>query len=300
MKKLFVLYFIASLFPFCNSYAVETKDRVSLLLLDLQNHDSNNVMICAHRGDRRVKPENSLAGLKYCIKKKYDIIEIDLQKTKDGNFIIHHDIKLGRTTTGSGFIKDLTLSQIKNETILDFYGKRTKERIPTLEEFLKNAKGKILVQIDKWNNENLPEILSIIENEGCLNQCIFRSTKRFSEIQRIFGSYLDQIIYIPVVKAENPNAETILQEFIDGMRSMQVVSVMFSNEKLPMVEKLHQLSKKYKVWLNAILEETCCAGHGDKKSAMNPEDGYGWLIKKGASIIFTDDASHLRSYLKTK
>lgn len=50
-------------------------------------------------------PENSTAAIDSAIAMKVDIVEIDIQKTKDGQLILMHDNTLDRTTTGKGEIK---------------------------------------------------------------------------------------------------------------------------------------------------------------------------------------------------
>ena len=42
-----------------------------------------------------------------------DYIELDLQMTKDGQLIAMHDEKVDRTTDGTGYVKDMTLAEIK-------------------------------------------------------------------------------------------------------------------------------------------------------------------------------------------
>ena len=75
-----------------------------------------------------------------------DYIELDLQMTKDGHLIAMHDEKVDRTTDGTGYVKDMTLAEIKkldagswfNETYPQ-YAKPEYEglQVPTLEEVFK-------------------------------------------------------------------------------------------------------------------------------------------------------------------
>ena len=41
-------------------------------------------------------------------------IELDIQLTKDGRMIVIHDERVDRTTNGSGYVKDYTLTALKN------------------------------------------------------------------------------------------------------------------------------------------------------------------------------------------
>ncbi len=65
-------------------------------------------------GNWRSAPENSTAAIDSAIAMKVDIVEIDIQKTKDGQLILMHDNTLDRTTTGKGEIKNWTLADIKS------------------------------------------------------------------------------------------------------------------------------------------------------------------------------------------
>ncbi len=54
-------------------------------------------LIAAHRGNRSIRPENTLSALRSSIG-KCDFIEIDVQLSKDGIPVILHDETLGRTS----------------------------------------------------------------------------------------------------------------------------------------------------------------------------------------------------------
>lgn len=69
--------------------------------------------IYGHRGAMGEYPENTLLSFKQAIEQGADGLEIDVQLTKDGEVVVIHDERLDRTTTGSGFVKDLTLNEIK-------------------------------------------------------------------------------------------------------------------------------------------------------------------------------------------
>ena len=47
-----------------------------------------NIKIHGHRGARGVLPENTLAAFKYAIENGIDVLELDLQMTKDNEIII--------------------------------------------------------------------------------------------------------------------------------------------------------------------------------------------------------------------
>ena len=53
-----------------------------------------------------------MAAIDNAIKMGVDIVELDVQRTKDGVLILMHDTSLDRTTTGKGKIKEVTMDSI--------------------------------------------------------------------------------------------------------------------------------------------------------------------------------------------
>lgn len=98
----------------------------------------------AHRGDWRNAPENSIQCIENAIEMGVDMVEIDIQPTKDRNFICMHDETLERTSTGVGAIKDYTTEELKKLVLRSGNGIKTRRQIPTLEEVLKVCKTEFL------------------------------------------------------------------------------------------------------------------------------------------------------------
>ena len=108
MKQKFLLLLLAIV---CSAN-IFAQDRVSKIRNKLLNRDESSVIVASHRGDWRNFPENSLEAIDNAIKMGVDIVEIDLQRTKDGVLILMHDPKIDRTTTGKGTISELTYDSI--------------------------------------------------------------------------------------------------------------------------------------------------------------------------------------------
>ncbi|WP_353625619.1 glycerophosphodiester phosphodiesterase family protein [Bacillus sp. JCM 19041] len=69
--------------------------------------------IYGHRGAAGTHPENTLLSFEEALNNKVDGIELDVQMTKDGQLIIMHDPTVDRTTSGSGYVNEMTLMEIK-------------------------------------------------------------------------------------------------------------------------------------------------------------------------------------------
>ena len=93
------------------------------------------IQVLAHRGASAYAPENTLAAFRLAIEQRADWLELDVQQTKDGQLVVFHDLRMERTTNGSGALRDLTLEQVRqldagSWSAPGFAG----ERVPTFEE----------------------------------------------------------------------------------------------------------------------------------------------------------------------
>ena len=67
----------------------------------------------AHRGFCSQYPENTILAFQKALEEGVDGIENDVQLSKDGHIVIMHDESVDRTTNGKGWVKDLTLAELK-------------------------------------------------------------------------------------------------------------------------------------------------------------------------------------------
>lgn len=107
--------------------------------------------IYAHRGCSGTHPENTLAAFEAAAELPIDGVEIDVHLTKDGEIVVIHDEKVNRTTDGKGYVKDMTLSELKEFDCGSWFSDNWRgERIPTLEEVLsvfENTSHRINIEI---------------------------------------------------------------------------------------------------------------------------------------------------------
>lgn len=97
----------------------------------------NRVTLTAHRGWRAKYPENTMRGFREAMKLDVDGVETDVHMTKDYRIVICHDATLDRTTDKSGWIRNMTLDEVREADAGIKFGEEFKgERIPTFEEFL--------------------------------------------------------------------------------------------------------------------------------------------------------------------
>jgi glycerophosphoryl diester phosphodiesterase len=67
----------------------------------------------AHQGGEAEAPSGTLYAFKRATALGADMIELDVQSTKDGKLVSLHDATVDRTTNGTGRVRDLTLAQVQ-------------------------------------------------------------------------------------------------------------------------------------------------------------------------------------------
>lgn len=295
MKK--INFFILLLVLF--SQFTIAQDRASEIRAKLFDKDLDEVLVVAHRGDWRNAPENSLLAIKMAIEMEVDIIELDVQCTKDGELILMHDKSLDRTTNGKGKVSEWTLDSIRSLNLKNGCGIKTREKVPTLEEALLAVKGKVLVNLDKADS-HFDKVYPLLEKTGTTKQIIMKGGKSAEKVKELYGKYLEDVIYMPVIGLEKKNAEEQIEKFISDM-SPVAFELTFSSETNPLPAKLSKTLKgRTLIWYNTLWA-SLSAGHDDDVALDDPEFAYGQLIEEyGARIIQTDRPAYLISYLKKK
>jgi glycerophosphoryl diester phosphodiesterase len=129
--------------------------------------------IIAHRGASAEAPENTLSSFQLAIDLKADMIELDVQLSRDGVPIVIHDETLHRTTDDKSGKKvmDLTLKELKRLDAGSWFDVSFKgETTPTLAEVLKLNFGRtgLIIEI-KGNAKNrkmlTSAVLEVLKNE---------------------------------------------------------------------------------------------------------------------------------------
>jgi glycerophosphoryl diester phosphodiesterase len=152
----------------------------------------------AHRGASAYYPENTMESFQGAISMGADMIEFDVQLTRDGEVIVFHDEKLTRCTNGKGRVADYTLVELKKLDAGSWFGKEYQgAKIPTLEETLSLCRDKIAVNIEIkteavdeniWNGIE-EKSMNIVEMRGMREHVVFssfdpRAIKHLKEIDR--------------------------------------------------------------------------------------------------------------------
>ncbi|WP_431027692.1 glycerophosphodiester phosphodiesterase [Lysinibacillus sp. LZ02] len=93
--------------------------------------------IFAHRGCSKQYPENTCIAFQKAAALPVFGVEFDVHLTADKQLVVIHDETIDRTSTGTGFVKDMTLAQLKQYDYGKWFGEQfAGEKIPTLTEVL--------------------------------------------------------------------------------------------------------------------------------------------------------------------
>lgn len=131
----------------------------------------------AHRGASEYYPENTLRSFYAGLDMRADGIETDIQRTKDGVLVLHHDDTLTRVPHASGAVKDYTYAELLAMDFGVFKGERfAGERIVRLDTFLTHfgRRGLTLaLEIKQYGVE--AESLATVNAHDCRGDVIFTS-----------------------------------------------------------------------------------------------------------------------------
>jgi glycerophosphoryl diester phosphodiesterase len=137
--------------------------------------------IFAHRGVRKYHAENTMTAFRAAADLGLDGIELDIQRTADGQLVICHDEHLLRLTGEDLWIKDLTYDQLSALDAAHYRSGSLPERVPLLSEFLAWFK-KTPMQVNlELKNTVVPysgmeeEVLAMVDSFDLREQVIISS-----------------------------------------------------------------------------------------------------------------------------
>ncbi len=280
------------------AFTVSAQNHVDKIVNEFNNSNSANVLVAAHRGDWRHAPENSIKGIENCIVMGVDIVEVDVRKTKDGKLVLMHDATINRTTNGTGKVSGHTLAELKELFLKDNQGGKkaelTNHKIPTLEEALIAAKGKIMVNLDK-SYGLMEDIYPLLIETGTLNIAIFKGSAKALQVKEDIAFMDETVHFMPIVSDKQENA---ILEIKDQIRLNHVAAfeILLRKDDSILSQAGYMQSNGSRVWVNTLWA-SLCAGYTDAKALKDPNANWGHLIENGVNIIQTDNPAELLQYL---
>ncbi|MDQ6477227.1 glycerophosphodiester phosphodiesterase family protein [Dyadobacter sp. LHD-138] len=208
--------------------------------------------LCAHRGAMETHPENTLPALQEAVTLGAQMIEFDIQLTKNSVMIVMHDDHVDRTTNGKGNVSDLTYEYVRS---LDAGIKKSEKfkgtLIPTFEEVLEVMPQNVWLNCHLKGDEAVGKAAALmLKKSGRLHQAFLTCSEKAAVAAK------KQVPEILICNGENSYrrntvkyvAETIKMkaEFIQLLRPESV------EDRKPLIASL----KDNKIKINFFFAET--------------------------------------------
>lgn len=227
--------------PFQQAFAEETTTG------ELRQFDT-----VAHRGAAGYAPENTIAAFDKGLEMKADYIEIDVQRSKDGELVVIHDTTVDRTTDGTGRVGDLTLDQLRSLDAGSFKGEQfAGEKIPTFDEVLDRYHGKIGILIEMKAPELYPGIEESVAQElkernldKPQNDKIILQSFNFDSMKKM-DKLLPEVPIGVLTYSQAHATDQALQEFASYADYFNPSYGLVTKE---LVDKVHELGMEIQSW----------------------------------------------------
>ena len=303
--KLFRLLFVAigatMMFSACSDTASDDK-RAAKIVEEIRNPKSKNVLVVCHRGDWRNFPENSIPAIESVIEMGADVVELDIQLTKDSVLVLMHDGTIDRCTTGKGRVADLTYEELQKFYMKTAHGTRCSLdlKVPTLREALEVCKDRIVINIDKgYNHYGL--VLALAEEMGMTEQILIKGSSSLASIREKMAANKQNLLYMPIITPTNAKSMALFEEYIADDEPQLTYEICWG-EYTPEVESTMQrlIADGSKLWVNSLWNSLCGGLSDDVAWVTSADEVYGKLVDMGATMIQTDRPEYLLKYLRER
>lgn len=143
-------------------------------------------VVVAHRAGAALGPENTLQALEASIAAGADMVEVDVRLTRDGVPVLLHDSTLRRTAGVERPVRELTLEELE----------KIDGSVPTLDSFLKAAKGRVPVMVEVKTGDREEELLRgvirLIYANAMERDCVVACGRLAPELERV---YITRMVY---------------------------------------------------------------------------------------------------------
>lgn len=127
--------------------------------------DQGIVLANSHRGYSHCYPENTMPAFEAALVAGTSSIELDIHMTKDEKLVVHHDFTIDRVSTGTGYIEQMTLAELKQYDYgvkfdPKFAGTPIPELIDVLHWAIERNVGVVLEVKQKQHHQRCAEVLA--------------------------------------------------------------------------------------------------------------------------------------------
>jgi glycerophosphoryl diester phosphodiesterase len=149
-------------------------------------------LVSGHRGAGGalgvIAPEDTVHSVYAAVAYGLDFVETDPRPTADGALVNLHDDTVDRTTSGTGDVATMTLTEVQSLQVdlVDFPGDWSCAYIPTLDEILLAARGRIDVLVDANKTDRVDLLVEAILRTDMVEHALFDT----SSVEKIDAALL--------------------------------------------------------------------------------------------------------------
>lgn len=200
-------------------------------------------MVIGHKGGSTKYAENTMPAFQAAMMEDWDMIELDVQLTKDKQVVVCHDTNIKRMTGIDRYVYDMTLSELKSIPILEEYSGEKNLTMPTLDEVVAYAKGKKALMI---------ELKPVNGNDHILAKEVVRILQKYdvTKINKVQCFQYNAIEYVKKYDSSITCGLCIshLQGDISAYQAIDFFSLQGQYLKESTVKMAHMVHKDIYVW----------------------------------------------------
>lgn len=266
------------------------------------------VLVVAHRachnpaprhGMATSNPENALAGIERCIALGVDVAEVDIRRTRDGYLVLMHDETVDRTTDGHGKVADFSLAEIRALRLRENEGGAgaplTGLHVPTLDEALVAANGRILLNLDVQAGLYV-ETVAAVRRAGQQDGVIVKQLAGIGSPVLADTPPFDTIPFMPVLAGESDLPEVAARQLTGARSPVALELPRMTVAALPALATVARRAR-VRLWVNSLWEGFLAGVGGDVDALRDPNAVWGQMRSSGVSVIQTDEPEALLHYL---
>jgi Glycerophosphoryl diester phosphodiesterase family len=260
------------------------------------------VLVCSHitnvDADGRTKAENNLKNIQIALDNDIDIIEMDVQITRDGVPVLFHDETLDAKTNGSGRIQDKNWSEVSQLT----YNVDSSQGITKFEDavkLLKKSGKKTIFQLDKCDSSEIAQMDSLGLFNGVKDQMLSKS-QSFTKSEEIRKA---GILYMPIIPSSyvgKMTSDAIIDEIVEKCKGSDFLEAQFSDLDSKFIDGT--LSNKLKKIGCRLLVVAVGGSTYTNGSSFRGDSQKQWakmIDPMGAGAIMTNYPIKLKDFIKT-
>lgn len=240
--------------------------------------------IIAHRGAGDLSNENTVESIDIAYEVDADVCEIDIHRTKDGEYILNHDADFSRLTGDPRTPQEMTLAEIKQLRMNDG------SQIATLGEILDAAKDRVHLYIElkgvTADRQMVDDVYKKLVEKDMIDQCSMISLN-YKVIEYAETAY--------------PEVDTVYLLFFGfgHLEQLKCDSLGLEQETatLENIQIAHEAGKRVDVWTCNSFLDLLSAIRSDADGVITDKPHLLSLIKLGEAVVDSDFLRIMNSVL---